>query len=205
MVALTPGLKWIGGAAAVAVVAVGLTLYARGRQPAPFLPASARGCGSRSAPVTVGQPVPLGCTVESLPGGAATTLAEVAAKVSPGTPLVVNFWASWCGACIQEMPDLQKVYASAGARVQFLGLDLLGVDGETRAGAEAFSRQRAVTYPLAYDDSGLLYSRISLRVLPPTTIFLRGDGTLAGVNVGQLSAADLRSDLQRFLGVAVPA
>lgn len=195
----------MAGAAAVVVVAGAVVAFTRSRQPQAFLPAAARGCGQRGAAVAVGRVVSMACTVESLPGGAATTLAQEAGRAGAGVPLVVNFWASWCGACIQEMPDLQKVYAAAGGKVQFLGLDLLGVDGETRTGARSFADQRAVTYPLAYDDDGLLYSRISLRVLPPTTIFLRADGTLAGVNVGQISAPDLRQDIQRYLGVTVPS
>jgi hypothetical protein len=64
-----------------------------------------------------------------------------------------------------------------------LGVDLLGVEGETRSGAESFARQRSVTYPLA-DDGGLLYGRISLRVLAPTTACVRADGTLAGIHMG---------------------
>ena len=120
-----------------------------------------------------------------------------------GHPVLVNFWASWCGACIQEMPDLQQVYASAAQQVQFLGLDLLGIDGEVRSAAVDFSKQRKVTYPLAYDDGGLLYGRISLRVLPPTTAFLRADGTLAGLHVGQMSAPELRGFIRQYLGVQV--
>jgi AhpC/TSA family len=112
---------------------------------------------------------------------------------------------SWCAACIQEMPELQKVYVSAAGAVQFLGVDLLGVEGETRSGAESFARQRSVTYPLAYDEGGLLYGRVSLRVLAPTTAFVRADGTLAGIHIGQLDAAELRGLIARYLGIQVPA
>ena len=69
--------------------------------------------------------------VRSSRSGAAVTLADYAS----GKPIVLNFWASWCAACIREMPELQKVYVSAAGAVQFLGVDLLGVDGETTAQA----------------------------------------------------------------------
>ena len=72
-------------------------------------------------------------------------------------------------------------------------------------GAEGFARQRSVTYPLAYDEGGLLYGRISLRVLAPTTAFVRADGTLAGIHIGQLDAAELRGLIARYLGIQVPA
>jgi len=183
-------------AAAGAVV---LVLRSQGRTSR--LTASERDCGTARALISVGQTVPGTCRVEPLASAASVPISDIAA----GKPLVVNFWASWCGACIQEMPDLQQVYASAAEQVQFLGLDLLGVDGEVRSAAVDFSKQRKVTYPLAYDDGGLLYGRISLRVLPPTTAFLRADGTLAGLHVGQMSAPELRGFIQQYLGVQVSA
>ncbi len=151
--------------------------------------------------MAVGSQLPGGCRLEALGTGAVVTLADHAG----GKPIVLNFWASWCGACIKEMPELQKVYAAAAGGVQFLGLDLLGVDGEDRAGAVAFATQRAVAYPLAYDDGGLLHSRISLRVLPPTTAFVRADGTLAGLHIGQLDAPELRQLISRYLRIKVAA
>jgi len=190
----------------IAVVAIlaaagAVVLVLRSQGHTSRLTASERDCGTARAPISVGQTVPGTCKVEPLASGGAVSIADIAA----GKPLVVNFWASWCGACIQEMPDLQQVYASVAQQVQFLGLDLLGIDGEVRSAAVDFSKQRKVAYPLAYDDGGLLYGRISLRVLPPTTAFLRADGTLAGLHVGQMSAPELRGFIQQYLGVQVAA
>ena len=158
-------------------------------------------CGAARSLIDVGHMVPGTCKVEEFGTGTPVAISDIAA----GKPLVVNFWASWCSACIKEMPDLQQVYASAADRVQFLGLDLLGIDGEVRSAALDFSKQRKVAYPLAYDDGGLLYGRISLRVLPPTTAFLRADGTLAGFHVGQMTASELRGYIQQYLGIQVSA
>jgi thiol-disulfide isomerase/thioredoxin len=188
--------------AVMAILAAGaVALVLRSQSGTSRLTASQRDCGTARALIEVGQTVPGTCKVEPLASGAAVPISDIAA----GKPLVVNFWASWCGACIQEMPDLQQVYASAAPQVQFLGLDLLGIDGEVRSAAVDFSKQRKVAYPLAYDDGGLLYQRISLRVLPPTTAFLRADGTLAGLHVGQMSAPELRGFIQQYLGVQVAA
>jgi hypothetical protein len=63
----------------------------------------------------------------------------------------------------------------------------------------------AVTYPLAYDDGGLLCGRISLRVRAPTTAFVRPDGSLAGVPIGQVDASELRGLIGQYLGIQVPA
>jgi len=188
--------------AVMAVLAAGaVVLVLRAQGETPRLAAPQRDCGTARSLIEVGHTVPGTCKVEALPAGSPVTISDIAA----GKPLVVNFWASWCGACIQEMPDLQQVYASAAPQVQFLGLDLLGVDGEVRSAAVDFSKQRKVAYPLAYDDGGLLYGRISLRVLPPTTAFLRADGTLAGLHVGQMTASELRGFIQQYLGVQVTA
>jgi thiol-disulfide isomerase/thioredoxin len=188
--------------AVIAVLAAGAAvLVLRSQSDSPRLTASARDCGPARSLIEVGHTVPGTCKVEALPAGSPVAISEIAA----GKPLVVNFWASWCGACIQEMPDLQRVYVSAAPQVQFLGLDLLGIDGEVRSAAVDFSKQRKVAYPLAYDDGGLLYGRISLRVLPPTTAFLRADGTLAGLHVGQMTASELRGFIQQYLGIRVTA
>ena len=188
--------------AVMAVLAAGaVVLVLRAQGETPRLSASQRDCGTARSLIEVGHTVPGTCKVEALQTGAPVAISDIAA----GKPLVVNFWASWCGACIQEMPDLQQVYASAASQVQFLGLDLLGVDGEVRSAAVDFSKQRKVAYPLAYDDGGLLYGRISLRVLPPTTAFLRADGTLAGSHVGQMTASELRGFIQQYLGIQLTA
>ena len=188
--------------AVMAVLAAGaVVLVLRAQGETPRLGASQRDCGTARSLIEVGHTVPGTCKVEALPTGSPVAISDVAA----GKPLVVNFWASWCGACIQEMPDLQQVYASAAPQIQFLGLDLLGVDGEGRSAAVDFSKQRKVAYPLAYDDGGLLYGRISLRVLPPTTAFLRADGTLAGFHVGQMTASELRGFIQQYLGIQLTA
>jgi hypothetical protein len=63
----------------------------------------------------------------------------------------------------------------------------------------------AVTHPLAYDQGGSLHRRISLRVLAPTTAFVRPDGSLAGVHIGQVDAAELRGLIAQYLGIRVPA
>ena len=190
----------VGGLVAVLVGGASIVTI-RSHDAKPALPPAARGCGQARSLLAVETQLPGGCKFQALGTGAAVTLANYAS----GKPIVLNFWASWCAACIQEMPELQKVYLSAAEAVQFLGVDLLGVEGETRSGAESFARQRSVTYPLAYDEGGLLYGRISLRVLAPTTAFVRADGTLAGVHIGQLDATELRGLIAQSLGIQVAA
>jgi len=182
-----------------AVVAVVLVLHAQKIKP--FRPAAERDCGAGGALIATGASLPMGCEVHDLATGHTMTLAQYSA----GKPMVINFWASWCESCIQEMPGLQQVYKASAGQVSFLGLDLLGVQGEIPSYATQFASQRAVTYPLAYDDKALLYSRVALRFLPPTTAFVKADGTLVEVHIGELTPTDLRTMIANDLGVKVAA
>lgn len=194
-------LRWLVGVLVVLAAAGGVVAILRSERVKTGIPQAARDCGIPRALVPAGGAVPTACKVQALATGDEVPLSRYAA----GKPMVINFWASWCDSCVEEMPALQSVYLASGGRVSFVGLDLLGVDGENQSGAEAFARQRSVTYPLAFDDGGLLYGRISLRVLPPTTAFVRANGTLAGFHVGQLNAAELRQEINQYLGVQVAA
>ncbi|MEX2556932.1 MAG: TlpA disulfide reductase family protein [Actinomycetota bacterium] len=145
--------------------------------------------------MSVGEALPARCAFEGV-GGGVFRLSDLAGK-----PSVINFWASWCTFCIEEMPAFQKVYASFGGRVEFVGADLLGVDGETRAAAEKFARSTGVLYPLIYDDGGLLYAHFSARLIMPVTIFVRPDGIVAYRQFGPLSETALRDILAKELGL----
>lgn len=182
-----------------AVVAVVVVLHAQ--KVHPFLPAAARNCGTAKAQIAPGSTLPMSCEVKDLASNHAMTLAQYSA----GKPMVINFWASWCESCIQEMPGLQQVYKASAGQVSFLGLDLLGVQGEIASYATQFAHQRAVTYPLAYDDTALLYSRVVLRFLPPTTVFVKPDGTLVETHIGELTPTELRGLIAKDLGVQVAA
>ncbi|MGH2829438.1 MAG: TlpA family protein disulfide reductase [Actinomycetota bacterium] len=191
----------------VAVLAIGgvSVLLATQRQPGPGTarePAGAvgdRGCGTGLGLLSVGERVPDRCTVEAFRGGRLFAIGEFR-----GTkPMVLNFWASWCVFCIKEMPDFQRVYEQAGDRVVFLGLDLLGVQAETRGAAERLAVKTGVRYPLAYDEGGKLYARLSPRLLMPTTVFVRSDGVVAFRQFGPLDAAELRTMIRKHLGVDV--
>lgn len=145
--------------------------------------------------VSVGEAIPAQCAFERVDGGT-FRLSDLA-----GRPAVINFWASWCTFCIKEMPAFQTVYAAFGGRVEFVGADLLGVEGETRGAAEKFGRSTGVLYPLIYDDGGLLYAHFSARLIMPVTIFVRSDGVVAYRQFGPLSETALREILSKELGL----
>lgn len=146
--------------------------------------------------IGIGESIPLDCRFERLDG----TVFRLGDLVEE-RPLVLNFWASWCTFCIAEMPDFQRVYADLSDRVGFLGMDLLGVDGETRAAAERFAERTGVGYPLAYDPGGLLYAHFAQRQIMPVTILVRRGGVVAHRRFGPLDERQLRALLAEHLGI----
>jgi thiol-disulfide isomerase/thioredoxin len=104
-----------------------------------------------------------------------------------GRPLVVNFFASWCTPCADEMPAFERVYEQLGARVAFLGLNVT----EQPDSARALIARTGVTYDTARDPAGDLLRAFG-GVNMPTTAFVRADGTIAKVHVGKLDEAQLQ-------------
>ena len=118
-----------------------------------------------------------------------------------GRVVVVNFWASWCVPCRQEMPALEQVsrgYAEAGKPVTVIGVDA----SDARAAAAKFLDQVEVTYPTVYDQQGLrggVAAGWSVTALPQTW-FVARDGSRAGRIAGRLQVDDLRSRVDELLG-----
>jgi|SRR5579884_3893804 len=115
-----------------------------------------------------------------------------------GTDLVVNFWASWCFPCQQEMPVLQAEAAALGGRVRFVGIDA----NDTRDAALAFLRKVHVGYTTLFDGGGTVAASYGLFGLP-TTVFISPTGTLLGEHRGQLDAQSLHSALAQAFGSKV--
>jgi cytochrome c biogenesis protein CcmG/thiol:disulfide interchange protein DsbE len=111
-----------------------------------------------------------------------------------GTPVVVNFWASWCGPCREEAPLLAAANETYGDRVRFIGVDIL----DERGSARDFMREYGWTYPSVFDPSGAIRDGLGL-LGQPVTLFYDASGELVDTWTGPLTWEALRSRLETIL------
>jgi thiol-disulfide isomerase/thioredoxin len=112
-----------------------------------------------------------------------------------GKPLVVNFWASWCPACVAELPDLEAVHAALGDQVVFLGMNMQETDPEAAA---ALIASTGVSYQLATDPDGSIFTSFG-GIAMPTTVFIDEHGQVATTHAGALFAEDLEAIIRSEL------
>jgi cytochrome c biogenesis protein CcmG/thiol:disulfide interchange protein DsbE len=112
-----------------------------------------------------------------------------------GRPVIVNFWASWCGPCIEEFPLLRD----AAARHEADGLAVIGVVYRDRAeAAREFMERHGGTWAAAMDPGEQVATAYGV-VGPPETYFIDRDGTIVARNIGQVTAATLDSQLAAII------
>lgn len=114
-----------------------------------------------------------------------------------GSPVVLNFWASWCAPCRKEMPALAQVSAELDGRVDFIGID----HQDRREDALALLRETDVRYPTAFDPTGGTAQEYGLRGMP-TTVFIDPDGRVLATSLGELTESELRTSIRELFDVA---
>jgi cytochrome c biogenesis protein CcmG/thiol:disulfide interchange protein DsbE len=113
-----------------------------------------------------------------------------------GKPLVLNFFASWCDPCREEMPLLNDLAAKAAAQ----GYNLLGIAVEdTRSAVAEFATESKLVFPIALDLNSTV--KRAYRIFgPPATFFIDSRGVIRDVVLGPLTVERARQALQKAAG-----
>ena len=130
-----------------------------------------------TSPQLLGRPAPA-LTIMPTQGG------QVQVSRLHGTPVVLNFWASWCGPCAQELPVLAAAHDSHPG-VAFLGADMQ----DTTGGETQFERTHAHPYPVGPIVDGTYQSYGVFA--PPVTVFINAEGLVTASFSGPLDKATL--------------
>ena len=120
---------------------------------------------------------------------------RVSLRSFEGKPVFLNFWATWCGSCKMEMPDMELLQKSLGEKIEILGVN----QGESPAHVEAFVRDNGYSWTFLADadqEVGNLY-RVSGY---PTSVFINAEGRITGRRVGMMTGEDMERQIRIALG-----
>lgn len=136
------------------------------------------------------EPVP-GLTLETM-DGSSIDLADQEGRV-----LLVNFWATWCAPCREEIPDLNDLHAD----LEDDGLRIIGValDREGREKVEPFAEKLSIQYPIVIDNEGTAESEFGPIPGLPTTILVGPDGQITKRVIGILPVDEMKPILEEML------
>ena len=107
-----------------------------------------------------------------------------------GKPILVNLWASWCGPCIQEMPELDRFAASQGAN----GTQVVGIALDDAEAVQAFLKRVPVRYTILLDEAGPRDAGVQLgnpKGVLPYTVLISADGRLIRQKIGPFQHGEI--------------
>ena len=124
-----------------------------------------------------------------------------------GKVVVINFWATWCGYCVQELPEFEKVYKEFGSNKK--DVIILGVAGpKTKENPNnvdvekdkiiSFLKKKNVTYPTLMDEAGKSFDDYGIKYFP-TTYVINKNGYLEGFVNGAISGEQLKNAINETL------
>ena len=182
------GMKWKYGLVVLAVVvvaAVGILGWSL-----------ARGESGQAAGVAVGNKA--GMHAPDFTLTEVTTGEEVSLSEFKGQPVLINFWATWCGPCRLEMPHLQEAYEEYRDE----GFTVIAVDAKIDDGRDAvlaFVDELSLTFPVVKDATGEVETKKYNVVGYPTSVFIDRDGVIQYVHRGPMTKDFIAEKLKDIL------
>jgi len=114
-----------------------------------------------------------------------------------GTPVVLNFWTSWCSYCKTEMPYFESAYQQYGGQVQFVMLNPVKSERNGKDGKN-FIAKSGYTFPVFYETAGKVMNLYGLRSFP-ATVFIDADGSIVKKHMGAITKQKLNDNIETLL------
>ncbi|MBJ6362534.1 TlpA family protein disulfide reductase [Paenibacillus sp. MAHUQ-46] len=113
-----------------------------------------------------------------------------------GKPVIINFWASWCGPCKTEAPDLVRTYEKYSKQIEIYAVNITAVDSLDEA--KAFVAEYGFSFPVLLDLDGSVTQRYQVKPIP-TTFFVNGKGIITDQVIGAVDPQDMERKIKRLI------
>lgn len=110
-----------------------------------------------------------------------------------GTPLVINFWTTWCVPCRVEMPMLNQYAQKYGKQVEFVGIN----SQEDLSSVQRFLKETPIQFPILLDLDGQITDLYYVDAFP-TTLFINSEGIIEYIHLGQMDEEILQNGLKKI-------
>ena len=116
-----------------------------------------------------------------------------------GKPIILNFWASWCPPCKQEMPDFEAAYKEYGSEIQFMMVNMTDGGRETISSAKEYIASQGYSFPVYFDTKQEAAIEYGVSAIP-TTYFINAQGNIIAYAAGAITAQHLEQGISMMQG-----